>query len=100
MTSISKKCATCEHDLFIRFYDLDQRYYCMPCHPDKVKIIRERRELDDILLGIDSSSITKEEENRLTIFYEKVIDIKNKEIKDLKDKLAKKNKEIKVLKDE
>jgi len=80
---MSRKCYYCDHDLFTTFDNTEQKWYCQPCHPDKVKIIRERREYEDILLGIES----KDEKDRLTIFYEKILDNKNKEIKMLRELL-------------
>ena len=77
MATNSRKCANCDHDLFTTFDKTEQKWYCQPCHPDKVRIIRERREYEDILLGIANNELTRDEKDRLTIFYEKILDNKN-----------------------
>ena len=84
-----KKCVTCDHDLFTTFDNLTEKYYCIVCHPNKVQIVTDRREYDDLILGIDSSSLSRDEESRLTKFYEQIIVAKDKEINLLRSELEK-----------
>lgn len=82
---MSRKCVECEHDLFTMM-DSSNNYYCLVHHPDKYKIIEERRAIENIHLGIDYSP-TNESEQRLTNFYKKIISNKNNEIQKLKDEI-------------
>ena len=90
MSENPRKCADCDHNLFTKFYEDYGKYYCDMCHPDKIRRVKERREFENILLGIKNDDLTNEEKSRLEIFYETIIENKNKQI----EKLEKMNKKL------
>ena len=97
MDKTSRKCADCDHELFTEYYEEYKKYYCDICHPDRVRRVKERREFENILLGIKEDDLTNEEKSRLEIFYEKILENKNKQIQKLEKenrKLTKINKEL------
>lgn len=76
------KCEKCPHSLFIRL-GKDQRWYCDMHHPDKVRMIMERRHQEDLILNIKD-----EYTQLLRVSYETIIANKDAEIKRLQDLLA------------
>jgi hypothetical protein len=90
MDKVSRKCDKCDHDLFTTYYDVYRKYYCDIHHPDKIRRVRERREFENRLLGIKGDDLVNDEKSRLEIFYETILEKKNKEIR----KLEKMNKKL------
>ena len=45
MSSESKKCANCNHDIFTKFDEISLKYYCIPHYPNVKQLIKERREI-------------------------------------------------------
>lgn len=74
------KCENCEHSLFIRLCHGDQKWYCDMHHPDKVRMIMDRRKKEDMLMNLPpiESVISS---------YKKIIEDKDKEIQLLRHTL-------------
>ncbi|AYV77148.1 MAG: hypothetical protein Barrevirus14_17 [Barrevirus sp.] len=89
------QCVNCNGTNFLSLYRTDNELYCDTCYPDPIEKIRERRKYEDLILGIDDNTLTNKEKDRLTIFYEKIIEMKNQEIKYLRSLLKEEEEEEK-----
>lgn len=87
-----RKCAICEDKLFTKFNDSSKLYYCLPHHPNKSEIINNMKEAENILLEIGTPISI--EEQRLMDFYKGIINKKDNEIGELKNKIKELNETI------